>query len=96
MAAAAGSLSHQAQALVGAVEVFKLSAGVPAAQAATAPRPRPSPPVSPPAARKPVAGVAPRKLAAPAPSVAKTTTKPTAPAAGATAKAASDDEWESF
>jgi hypothetical protein len=96
MAAAAGSLSHHAQALVSAVEVFKLSADAPAAQAATAPRARPSPPVSPPAPRKLVAGVAPRKLAAPAPSVAKTTAKPPAPAAGATAKAASDDEWESF
>ena len=96
MAAAAGSLSHQAQALVGAVEVFKLSGDAPATQAASAPRPRPSPPVSPPAARKPVAGVAPRKLAAHAPTMAKTATKPPAAAAGATAKAASDDEWESF
>ena len=93
MAAAAGSLSHQAQALVGAVEVFKLSADAPTVQAAAAPRPRPSTPMPPPLARKPVASAAP-KLAAPAP--AKTAVKPPAAAARAATAAASDDEWESF
>ncbi|EJE50364.1 methyl-accepting chemotaxis protein [Acidovorax sp. CF316] len=95
MAAAAGSLSHQAQALVSAVEVFKLSADAPAVQAAAAPRPRP--PAAPPAARPPVASVAQRKLAAPAPAKAQAVSKsPAAAPRAATATTASDDEWESF
>ncbi|WP_184862518.1 methyl-accepting chemotaxis protein [Acidovorax soli] len=90
MAAAAGSLSHQAQALVGAVEVFKLSADAPPVQAAAAPRPAPAKPVASPATRPPVASAAPRKLTAPV------SAKAPAAAPRAAATTASDDEWESF
>ena len=96
MAAAAGSLSHQAQALVGAVEVFKLSADAPPVHAAAAPRPGPAKPVASPASRPPVAGAAPRKLTAPVSAKAPAAATPPAAAPGAAATTASDDEWESF
>ena len=92
MAAAAGSLSQQAQALVGAVEVFKLS-GTNAAQAtarhsaapATAPRPAP-------ATRPAVAAHKPAP-AARAPALAASKPKTAAPQPVA---AGVEDDWENF
>ena len=100
MAAAAGSLSHQAQALVGAVEVFKLSSAeaplAPAPRAASTPPAAAAPRAVAPA-RKPVAvaAIAPRKLASPAPAAAPKPARP-APDAGKPGKTASEDDWESF
>jgi len=91
MAAAAGSLSQQAQALVGAVAVFKLSSDQTRAEAGAAPAQPPRPvhrPVPAPVAR---AKPAPR---APAIAASKPATK-AAPAPQPVAAGAEDD-WESF
>jgi len=91
MAAAASSLKSQAQDLVQVVAVFKLAPGDEAARA-QAPRPRTRPaPLAAPAQRAAIA--APRK---PAPK-AKSLAAPARPApAPKPAKAAADDEWETF
>ncbi|MCK6416400.1 MAG: methyl-accepting chemotaxis protein [Giesbergeria sp.] len=98
MAAAAGSLSGQAQELVQAVAVFKLDSSMGGSGGYSAPAPRP-------AARRPAAPApAPARVAA-APR-ASTATKPTAPAkaalqapkpaARAAAAPSNNDDWESF
>ena len=98
MAAAAGSLSGQAQELVQAVAVFKLDSSMGGGGGYSAPAPRP-------AARRPAAPApAPARVAA-APR-ASTATKPTAPAkaalqapkpaARAAAAPSNNDDWESF
>jgi methyl-accepting chemotaxis protein len=99
MAAAAGSLSTQAQELVHAVAVFKLDASLAGTGGYSAPAPRPAPR---PAALAP----APARVAAM--SRASATAKPTAPAKAAlqapvakpaarpAAAPSNNDDWESF
>ncbi len=84
MAAAASSLKSQAQDLVQAVSVFKMSQGQ---SSGGAPAPAPAPRYSPPAPR--AAAVAPRRVAAaPAPAAR--------PALAPASKAGGGDDWESF
>ena len=111
MAAAAGSLSHQAQALVGAVAVFKLSADqarVTRPSGATASVPLSVPPVGWPkatshgAAGKVTLALRPAYASAAAAKKSPATGSATPRAASATPKAAqpvaagAEDEWESF
>ncbi|GDY37408.1 methyl-accepting chemotaxis protein [Acidovorax sp. NB1] len=111
MAAAASSLSHQAQALVGAVAVFKLSADqarVARPSGATASAPLSVPPVGMPkatshgAAGKATLALRPAYASAAAAKKAPATGSATPRAASASPKAAqpvaagAEDEWESF
>ncbi|WP_082497854.1 methyl-accepting chemotaxis protein [Pseudorhodoferax sp. Leaf267] len=102
MAAAASSLNQQAQDMVQAVAVFRLSPGVAAAPAAAhatsqAPTPKPAPaakkpPVSPPPKRVVRAALAPaRQLAGAALATAGVTTT-----AGAMRPKAEEGDWEAF
>jgi len=98
MAAAAGSLSGQAQELVQAVAVFKLDASQSGSSAYSTPTARPAPkaaPVRMPAApRKPAALKAAPAKPVPAKPAALHAPQPTQPAKAASAGA--DDDWESF
>jgi len=108
MAAAASSLSHQAQALVGAVAVFKLSAEqarAPQPGGAATSVPHPAPPAGPRnAAGK--ATLALRSASAPAskkvptggatPSTASRATGTAPQAAPQAVAAGAEDDWESF
>ena len=97
MAAAAGSLSSQAQELVQAVAVFKLDASLGGSGGFSAPAPRP---LTRPAAAAPARTTAPRPGIARAKSamsakVAALAT-PAAPRPAARSAAPSNDDWESF
>ena len=106
MAAAAGSLSHQAQALVGAVAVFKLSTDQARASQGSAPAAHPAPAAAPAsAARGGGAGsMAPKKIlalrAAPTSPAHKAAAAPSPAAPTAQARkpvaAGAEDDWESF
>ena len=91
MAAAAGSLSQQAQALVGAVAVFKLSADQTHLQAGTAPAQPPRPALRPAPAPAPVARANP---ASRTPALAAS--KPAKAPAPQPVAAGAEDDWESF
>ena len=91
MAAAAGSLSQQAQALVGAVAVFKLSADQTRLEAGAAPAQPPRPAPRPAPAPAPVARA---KPAARAPALAAS--KPAKAPAPQPVAAGAEDDWESF
>jgi methyl-accepting chemotaxis protein/methyl-accepting chemotaxis protein-1 (serine sensor receptor) len=106
MAAAASSLSHQAQALVGAVAVFKLSTDQARASQGGTPAAHPSPVAAPAsAARGGSAGsMAPKKTlalrAAPTGPAHKAPAAPTPAAPASQARkpvaAGAEDDWESF
>jgi methyl-accepting chemotaxis protein len=99
MAAAAGSLSTQAQELVHAVAVFKLDASLAGTGGYSAPAPRPAPRPAAPAPAPARVAATPR---------ASATAKPTAPAKAAlqapaakpaarpAAAPSNNDDWESF
>jgi len=91
MAAAAGSLSQQAQALVGAVAVFKLSADQTRLQAGAAPAQPPRPAPRPAPAPAPVARA---KPASRTPALAAS--KPAKAPAPQPVAAGAEDDWESF
>ena len=107
-AAAAGSLSAQANRLVQLVSVFQVDAaagqGLRAAAPTRAAVPSPAtaaPAVAPPPARKPVAQAAAPKLRAAAPAAVTPAAKPAALASAAPPRAAapaakSEDDWETF
>jgi hypothetical protein len=89
-AAAASSLQHQAQQLVQAVGVFKLSSanlGAPASRASQPPMVQ--------VVHKPAPALAAPGKARPAPAPAAKAIAP-APRAEATARAGASDDWESF
>ena len=106
MAAAAGSLSHQAQALVGAVAVFKLSADQGKSSPGAAPAAHPAPTAAPASAARGAGagGLAPKKTlalrAAPVSNAKKTA--PSASPVAAVDKGyrpvavGAEEEWENF
>ena len=106
MAAAAGSLSHQAQALVGAVAVFKLSTDQARASQGNTPAAHPAPAAAPASAARGggAGGMAPKKTlalrAAPASPAHKAAAAPSPAAPTAQARkpvaAGAEDDWESF
>ena len=106
MAAAASSLSHQAQALVGAVAVFKLSTDQARASQGSAPAAHPAPVAAPASASRggSAGGMAPKKTlalrAAPASPAHKAAAAPAPAAPAAQARkpvaAGAEDDWESF
>jgi methyl-accepting chemotaxis protein len=106
MAAAASSLKSQAQKLVQAVSVFKLSqADTQASNSTPAPATRSSLPKNPPfkgterrvgGAIAPRAPTANKSASTPAPAPRKEAVKPAPSAASKTASAGGDDDWTSF
>ena len=99
MAAAAGSLSTQAQELVHAVAVFKLDASLAGTGGYSAPAPRPAPRPAAPAPAPARVAATPRASAAAkpaAPAKAALQAPAAKPAARAAATPSNNDDWESF